>query len=74
MIDKSGNVSNNSGCEKPTFSSYRKNCVVVIIKALTNNYFKIFRMQRAHPEEYNFTPQTWVLPAEYPFSFVYNDI
>ena len=25
-----------------------------------------FRMQRAHPEEYNFIPQTWVLPAEYP--------
>lgn len=23
------------------------------------------KMQRAHPEEYNFTPQTWVLPAEY---------
>jgi len=22
-------------------------------------------MQKAHPEEYNFTPQTWVLPAEY---------
>jgi len=25
-------------------------------------------MQKAHPEEYNFTPQTWVLPAEYPFN------
>lgn len=23
------------------------------------------KMQRAHPEEYNFVPQTWVLPAEY---------
>ncbi|KAL9950619.1 hypothetical protein ACROYT_G043142 [Oculina patagonica] len=23
------------------------------------------KMQRAHPEEYNFIPQTWVLPAEY---------
>ena len=23
-------------------------------------------MQRAHPDEYNFIPQTWVLPAEYP--------
>ena len=51
-----------------------KKCIVLIIKALTKNYFKIFRMQRAHPEEYNFTPQTWVLPAEYPFSFVYNNI
>ena len=25
-------------------------------------------MQRAHPEEYSFVPQTWVLPAEYPLS------
>ena len=72
MIDKSGNVSNNSGHEEPTFSSYRKN-LGLLIKAV-NNHFKIFRMQRAHPEEYNFTPQTWVLPAEYPFSFVWLDI
>ena len=40
----------------------------LLIKAITNNCFNIFRMQRAHPEEYNFTPQTWVFPAEYPFS------
>jgi len=73
MIDKSGNDSNNLGCEEPTFSSSRKKSWL-LIKALTDNYFKIFRMQRAHPEEYNFTPQTWVLPAEYPFSFVYNNI
>jgi len=73
MIDKSGNDSNNLGCEEPTFSSSRKK-LWLLIKALTDSYFKIFRMQRAHPEEYNFTPQTWVLPAEYPFSFVYNNI
>lgn len=27
-------------------------------------------MQRAHPEEYNFVPQTWVLPAEYPLKII----
>ena len=27
-------------------------------------------MQRAHPDEYNFIPQTWVIPAEYPLQKV----
>lgn len=30
-------------------------------------YIIPYRMQRAHPDEYSFTPQTWVIPAEYPF-------
>ena len=34
------------------------------------SFFNKYRMQRAHPEEYNFIPQTWVLPAEYPLCFI----
>ena len=67
MIDKNGNVSNNLGCEERTFSTYRKQIAFNNQSLITSDYFKICRMQRAHPEEYNFTPQTWVLPAEYPF-------
>lgn len=25
----------------------------------------LFRMVRAHPDEYNFIPKTWILPQEY---------
>ena len=28
------------------------------------------RMEKAFPEDYNFVPGTWILPAEYPFNFV----
>ena len=28
-------------------------------------YGYIYRMVRAHPDEYNFIPKTWILPQEY---------
>ena len=38
--------------------------------SVISNDLCFLRMQRAHPEEYNFVPQTWVLPAEYPLKII----
>ena len=51
---------------KYNFYVFAYYCYLLIVALLTQiTLCSLFRMAKVYPLEYNFVPQTWILPTEY---------